>query len=113
MLKKVLWWIVISQLLILLFSFIFYKGINLLSYTNVSFIVGTFFILYSLAGYVLKGRFFDIVFYSFQHFFSRMQDKDRRPLSELVPQNYLIPFIVGVITIAVMLCTLLWYNLSI
>ncbi|MBT2217328.1 DUF3899 domain-containing protein [Virgibacillus dakarensis] len=112
MLKKFLIWIGISQLLILFFSIIFYKRIDLLSYINVSFIIGSILILISMAGYVMKGRFFDVVFYSFQHIFSRMTERERRPLSQLVPQNYLLPFTAGVVTILLMLCSLLLYNLS-
>lgn len=69
--------------------------------------------LYAMAGYVIKGRFFDIVFHSFQHFFSRMSEEERRPLSELVPQKYAIPFIAGAVTILLMLGGLYLYHLSI
>ncbi|MEN1966800.1 DUF3899 domain-containing protein [Lentibacillus sp. N15] len=109
MLKRLLPWLVISQLLILLLCLTVYKQISLLSYTNVSFVIGALLILVSLAGYVTKGRFFDIVFFSFQHFFSSMDDKDRRPLSELVPQSYFFPFLTGIISLLLMLCTLMLY----
>ncbi|GEN89631.1 DUF3899 domain-containing protein [Oceanobacillus sp. FSL W8-0428] len=112
MVKKILIWIGISHLFIFLFCFIFYHRVDLLSYINVSFIIGAALILYAMAGYVIKGRFFDIVFYSFQHFFSRMSDSDRRPLSELVPQKYMIPFITGIITLLLMLGSLFFYQLS-
>ncbi|HLR66889.1 DUF3899 domain-containing protein [Virgibacillus alimentarius] len=110
MYKKLWTWIGVSQLLVLLFSIIFYKRIDFLSYTNVSFIIGSILILSSMLGYVMKGRFFDVVFYSFQHVFSRMTDRDRRPLSELVPQKYYLPFITGVVTILLMLCSLFFYK---
>lgn len=106
MLKKTLIWIGFTQLLVLLCSVIFYKRLDLLSYTNVSFVIGSIYILISMLGYVMKGRFFDIVFYSFQHFFSRMTDRDREPLSRLVPQNYQLPFLTGLVTILLMLVTL-------
>lgn len=112
MLKKTLIWIGVTQLLVLLCSVIFYKRLDLLSYTNVSFVFASIFILISMAGYVMKGRFFDIVFYSFQHIFSRMTDRDRQPLSQLVPQNYQIPFITGVVTMLLMLGALLFYKMS-
>ncbi|MEW9675629.1 DUF3899 domain-containing protein [Lentibacillus sp. L22] len=109
MLKKLAIWVGVSQILILLICFIIYKRIDLLAYINVAFVIGAILILLSMAGYVTKGRFFDIVFYSFQHIFSQMTDKDRRPLSELVPQNYLFPFISGIIAISLMLGALFWY----
>ncbi|GGP11370.1 DUF3899 domain-containing protein [Oceanobacillus neutriphilus] len=112
MIKKSFVWIVFSQILILLFCFIFYHRINLLSYINVSFVIGAVLILYAMAGYVIKGRFFDIVFYSFQYFFSRMSNRDRRPLSELAPQHYVIPFITGCTAIVLMLGGLLIYYFS-
>ena len=110
MIKKTGIWIAVTQLLIILSSFIIYKRIGLLSYTNVSFVFGAALILIALAGYVAKGRFFDIVFYSFQHFFSKMNDQTRRPLSELVPQHYHSPFLTGIITILLMLITLVLYQ---
>ncbi|MFD1066620.1 DUF3899 domain-containing protein [Oceanobacillus locisalsi] len=112
MIKKSLIWIAISQILIVLFSFLFYQNIHLLSYINVSFVTGAALILYAMAGYVVKGRFFDIVFYSFQYFFSRMSNRDRRPLSELAPQHYIIPFITGCTVIVLMLGSLFVYYIS-
>ncbi len=112
MLKKTLIWIGATQLLVLLCMLVFYKQLDLLSYINVSFVIGTMFILISMAGYVARGRFFDIVFYSFQHIFSRMTEKDRQPLSRLVPQSYQLPLITGMVTIALMLCALFIYNLN-
>ncbi|WP_373894111.1 DUF3899 domain-containing protein [Virgibacillus natechei] len=112
MFRKILIWIGSTQLLVLLSSVIFYKRLDLLSYINVSFVFASIFILLSLAGYVMKGRFFDIVFYSFQHFFGQMTDKDRRPLSELVPQSFQIPFITGVVTLLLMFCTLFFYKMT-
>ncbi|MBM7600835.1 hypothetical protein JOC34_003249 [Virgibacillus halotolerans] len=109
MLKKTITWIVITQISVLVCAFIFYKRLDLLSYINVSFVIGTIFILISMAGYVMKGRFFDIVFYSFQYFFSRMTERDREPLSRLVPQNYQSPLITGIVTILLMLCALFLY----
>jgi len=106
MLKKAFVWIGVTQLLVLLGAMVFYKRLDLLSYINVSFIVGFIFVLIALAGFVMKGRFFDIVFYSFQHMFGRMTDKDREPLSRLVPQNYQIPLITGIVTLVLMLCAL-------
>ncbi|WP_212926778.1 DUF3899 domain-containing protein [Oceanobacillus sp. J11TS1] len=112
MVKKIFIWVGIIQFLIFLFCFIFYHRIDLLGYINVSFVFGAALLLYALAGYVIKGRFFDIVFYSFQHFFSRMSDSERRPLSELVPQRYALPFITGAVTILLMLGSLYFYHLS-
>ncbi|CDQ38200.1 DUF3899 domain-containing protein [Virgibacillus salexigens] len=110
MLKNILIWISVTQLLIILFAFIFFNQIDLLSYINVAFIIGLFLILTSLTGYVIKGRFFDVVFYSFQHVFSKINDKERRPLSKLVPQNYSAMFIAGLITILLMLYSLFLYK---
>ncbi|WP_080871909.1 DUF3899 domain-containing protein [Oceanobacillus timonensis] len=112
MIKKLLIWIATSQILIVLLCFLIYRNIHLLSYINVSFVAGAALILYAMAGYVVKGRFFDIVFYSFQYFFSRMSNRDRRPLSELAPQQYRIPFITGCTAIVFMLGSLCIYYLS-
>ena len=109
MLKKILLWNSITQLLVLLLAMIFYKRADLLAYINVSFIIGTALILIAMAGYVIKGRFFDIIFYSFQHTFSNVTEKDRRPLSRLVPQNYQLPLITGIVTIMFMLLALSLY----
>jgi len=109
MLRKILLWNGITQLLILLFTIIFYKSMNLLSYINVSFIIGFAFILLAMIGYVVKGRFFDIIFYSFQNIFGQVKEKDRRPLSHLVPQNYQLPLITGIVTILFMLIALALY----
>lgn len=110
MFKKTFIWIGMSQALILLLSVMFYKRIDLLSYINVSFIIGSILILISLTGYVINGRFFDIVFFSFQHIFSQLNDKGRRPLSQLVPQSYLLPFTTGIFAILLMLLSLFIYK---
>lgn len=112
MLKRALVWIGVTQLLVLLGALAFYKRLDLLSYINVSFVIGFIFVLIALAGFVMKGRFFDLVFYSFQYMFSRMSDKDREPLSRLVPQNYQIPFITGIVTLLLMLCALYFYQVG-
>jgi|SRR5690625_3372661 len=112
MFKKTLVWIGITQLSVLLGAMFFYKRLDLLSYINVSFVIGFIFVLIALAGFIMKGRFFDIVFYSFQHMFGRMNDKDREPLSRLVPQNYQIPFITGIVTLLLMLFALYFYQTS-
>lgn len=110
MLRKSIVWIGVTQALILVSSLVVYKRIDLLSYSNVSFVFGAFLILTALTGYVVKGRFFDIIFYSFQHFSSGLTTKNRRPLSELAPQNYYYPFISGAVTIILMLITLFLYQ---
>jgi len=112
MLKRALVWIGITQLSVLLGAVVFYKRLDLLSYINVSFVIGAAFVLIALAGVVMKGRFFDVVFYSFQYMFSRMTDKDRDPLSQLVPQSYQIPFITGIVTLLLMLCALYFYQVG-
>src|SRR5690625_1167206 len=93
MLKRALVWIGITQLSVLLGAVVFYKRLDLLSYINVSFVIGAAFVLIALAGVVMKGRFFDVVFYSFQYMFSRMTDKDRRSeehTSELQSRGHLV-----------------------
>ncbi|MFS0750036.1 DUF3899 domain-containing protein [Oceanobacillus sp. 1P07AA] len=107
MLKKVFLWVGISQLLIILITLLMYKRLDLLSYINVAFVIGSILLLISLTLFVIKGRFFDIVFFSFQNIFSRMEDKDRSPLSKLVPQNYSALFIASIVTIVIMLAALL------
>ncbi|MDY0404445.1 DUF3899 domain-containing protein [Virgibacillus sp. 179-BFC.A HS] len=109
-LKKLLIWLASSQLLVILFSFIFYRKIDLLGYINVSFIIGTLLVLAALTGFVIKGRFFDIVFRSFQYVFSRMEDEKRRPLSQLIPQNYQLPFVTGVMMLVFMAVMLIIYQ---
>lgn len=112
MLKRSFVWIGVTQLLVLAGALVFYRRLDLLAYINVSFIIGFIFVLFALAGIVMKGRFFDVVFYSFQYMFSRMTDRDREPLSQLVPQNYQIPFITGIVTLLLMLCALYFYQVQ-
>ncbi|TXL66561.1 DUF3899 domain-containing protein [Cerasibacillus terrae] len=110
-LKKLSIWLGSSQVAIILSSFVFYKEITLLSYINVAFVIGFSLLLIAMGGYVVKGRFFDIVFYSFQHTFGKMENKKRRPLSKLVPQYYKFPFITGIVLLSVVICLLIFYML--
>lgn len=111
MIKRSLIWTALAQVLIFIFCIIFYQKISLLPYINISFIIGTILILYALAVYVIRGRFFDLTFYSFQYIFSRMSDKERRPLSELAPQKFAVPFTAGTITLILMVIAMLFYQL--
>lgn len=109
MFKNVLIWLISSQVFVFLLSTIIYHSIDLLAYINVSFVVGSILILLSLTGFIINKGFFDIIFASFQHTFSRVTEKDRRPLSELITFKYHLPFITGMITIVIMLGALLMY----
>ncbi|QQZ08947.1 DUF3899 domain-containing protein [Heyndrickxia vini] len=109
MFKKYVIWVLISQIFVILFSFIFYHSINLLAYINVSFVIGALLILLALTGYIINKGFFDIVFASFQQMFSKMNDEDRRPLSKLIPLRYTLPFTVGLVTIILMIIALFVY----
>ncbi|MGE6258498.1 DUF3899 domain-containing protein [Heyndrickxia sporothermodurans] len=109
MLKKYVIWLISSQALIFILSLVTYHSIDLLSYINISFVIGSLLVLFSLTGYVINRGFFDVVFASFQQFFSRMTDSDRRKLSELIPLKYHLPFMTGIITIIIMLSSLFFY----
>ncbi|WLV24267.1 DUF3899 domain-containing protein [Aciduricibacillus chroicocephali] len=108
-LKKLVLWIAISQAAVLAACFIFYKGLTLLVYTDVSFMAGILLVLISLFGFVIRGGFFDIVFHSFQSFFGKMEGEERRRLSELMPQSYLYPFITGLVMLFAMAVALYFY----
>ncbi|MGE8203335.1 DUF3899 domain-containing protein [Heyndrickxia sp. NPDC080065] len=109
MFKKYTIWFIASQIFVFLLSFIVYHSIDLLSYINVSFVVGFLLLLLSLTGYIINRGFFDIVFSSFQNIFSRMTDSDRRKLSELIPLKYHLPFFTAIFMLLVMFCALLGY----
>lgn len=109
LMKKITIWIVSSQAIILLLCKVIYHNFGLLSYINVSFTVSILLVLISLGGIVTKARFFDIVFYSFQSFFSGMKNRKREPLSKLIPQHYHLPLITGVVDLCVMSAALLVY----
>ncbi|MFD2209832.1 DUF3899 domain-containing protein [Virgibacillus halophilus] len=107
--KKNIIWIVSSQAFILLLCKVVYNNFHLLSYINISFTVSILLILISLGGIVTKARFFDIVFYSFQSFFSGMKNRGREPLSKLIPQNYDVPLITGAVDLCLMSAALVLY----
>ncbi|WP_440705881.1 DUF3899 domain-containing protein [Heyndrickxia oleronia] len=109
MFRKYSIWLIATQLLIFILSLITYHSINLLTYINISFIVGFLYLLLSLTVFVVNKGFFDVVFASFQHVFSRMTDKDRRPLSKLITFRYNYLFVTGSITLIIMLCALVIY----
>lgn len=76
------------QIAILIFSFIFYHHLTLVSYINISFCITISLLLTSLLIYTIQTGFFDIVAKSFQFAFSRDHEKrklkDIPPLSEVV-----------------------------
>ncbi|MGW9606823.1 DUF3899 domain-containing protein, partial [Heyndrickxia sporothermodurans] len=107
--KKYVIWVIVSQIVVFLFSLVFYHSIHLLAYINVSFVVGALLILIALTGYIINKGFFDIVFASFQQMFSKINDEERRPLSKLIPLRYHLPFTVGLVTIVLMIIALFVY----
>jgi hypothetical protein len=87
-LKKRLLILALFQLLILLFSHIFYQKISLISYINISFYFASAFLLSGLLIYTVHTGFFDVISKSFNLAFTRGKDKrkfnDVPGLSELI-----------------------------
>jgi len=86
--KKSVFVVILTQLSILLISFLYYHKLTLLSYINISFYVTSAFLLTSLLVYTIQGGFYDVISKSFNMFFSRESGKrkfqDIPGLSELV-----------------------------
>lgn len=102
MLKKLVCWLLASQLLVLLFSFLVYKRIDLLSYINTSFTIGALLILFAASVIMARTGFFDAFVYGFQRMSSKFNEEDVRPLSKLVTLRVSVPLLTGVFMMVLM-----------
>ncbi len=81
----------LTQLTIIILSFIIYHKVSLLSYINISFYFSAAFLLAALLIYTINGGFYDVISRSFNLAFSKT-DKKRKfeeipGLSELITIN--------------------------
>lgn len=92
-----------------------YKGLKLIDYINVSFIVGAIVLFFGLAAYILSSGFFDIFTVSMRKVFvrtSRLEDvKSMRAPSEIVSMPYTGILQIGGATIMLMVIALVIYYL--
>ncbi|AEH52885.1 MULTISPECIES: DUF3899 domain-containing protein [Heyndrickxia] len=102
MFKKLVCWFLASQLLVLLFSFLVYKRIDLLSYINTSFTIGALLILFAASVLMARTGFFDAFIYGFQRMSSKFNEGDVRPLSKLVTLRVSVPLLTGVFMMVLM-----------
>nr|WP_263328332.1 DUF3899 domain-containing protein [Neobacillus sp. Marseille-Q6967] len=79
------------QLFIISMSFVFYHGISLISYINISFYLSSILLLLGLLLYTISSGFFDVFSKSFNLVFSRGQGKRKfhevPSLSELITMD--------------------------
>jgi hypothetical protein len=111
--KKNLIIITITQLIIVIISFIYHHKITLISYIDISFFVTFGFILLSLLLFTIHSGFYDVMSRSFNLFFSRGKDRRRFEdipgLSELITINGGPLFLHGLINGLLMAAALIVY----
>ncbi len=108
----------LSQLVVLFLSFIYHRGLTLLSYINISFYIASVLLFTSLIVYTVNSGFFDKMSYSFRTVFSKKEEGEKRksfeemtPLSELVTFNANPLLVIGLLDFTVMLAALYVYYL--
>lgn len=104
----------ITEIMVILLSFLVYKEISLISFINMSFYVGSVIIFLSLLLITIKGGFFDTITQSFRLFFlgrkvPKEEIKNMPPLSQIVKLNIFPYFLNGIIVIVLMLIALYYY----
>ena len=112
-LKKNLIIISITQLVIVMISFISHHNITLNSYIDISFFITAGYILLSLLLFTIHSGFYDVMSKSFNHVLSRREEKRRFEdipgLSELITINEKPLFLHGLITGLLMAAALIAY----
>ncbi|TKC18284.1 DUF3899 domain-containing protein [Robertmurraya kyonggiensis] len=104
-----------SQAAVFLLSFLYNKEITLLHYINISFYIGSLFILVSLLFFTIRSGFFDAVTKSFRQVFAgknvkKSEIEEMTPPSEMISFNVL-PFLLnGILVTVVMLLALYIYS---
>ncbi|MEO2077548.1 MAG: DUF3899 domain-containing protein [Bacillus sp. (in: firmicutes)] len=114
-LKKKFFILALTQLLIVIISFISNKEISLLSYINISFYISAILLLTSLLLYTIHSGFYDVIGKSFNLAFTRGENKRRfdeiPALSELITFDQKPLLFYGIINGLFMLCALCLYYL--
>ncbi|MDF1507443.1 DUF3899 domain-containing protein [Robertmurraya sp. DFI.2.37] len=114
-LPKIAWLFFISNFLIFLLSFLFYRKISLLLYINISFYIGALFIFISLLFLTIKSGFFDQMTRSFRLVFAG-KNSNKKEIEEMALPSQMIsintlPFLInGLLIIAFMLIALANYS---
>jgi|SRR5579875_809954 len=110
--KKRIVAIALTQVVIVLLSFIFYHKISLLSYINISFYISAVFLLLSLLIYTIQSGFYDVISKSFNMIGSRgikRKFSEVPALSELVTINKKPLLVHGLVSGLFMLIALVIY----
>ncbi|MDQ0153896.1 DUF3899 domain-containing protein [Robertmurraya andreesenii] len=99
----------------IIFSFIFFNEMSLLSYINISFYIGSLFIFVSLLFFTVKSGFFDAVTKSFRDVFARKNAAKKDVQEMLLPSEMIsfniFPYLVnGLLIILTMLVALSIYG---
>jgi len=115
--KKRLIIITLFQAAIIIFSFIFYHKLSLLSYINIAFYISFSLLILFLAIFTTQAGFYDVIGKSFNYAFSRDITKQKRKftdipsLSEMITLNKRPFLFYGLINGLFMLIALLVYYL--
>ncbi|WHY87762.1 DUF3899 domain-containing protein [Neobacillus novalis] len=111
--KKRLFVATLTQVAIIILSFIFYRNISLVSYINISFYFTAVFLLLALLIYTIQSGFYDVFSRSLNYAFSRGKDKrrfDEVPgLSQLITVNQKPLLFYGLFSGLLMMIALLAY----
>ncbi|MFS0634532.1 DUF3899 domain-containing protein [Mesobacillus foraminis] len=113
--KKIVFSVICTQILIAAISLFKYSELGLLNYINISFYVASVLLLASLVIHTINSGFFDVMSKSFRKMFY-MERRDGTdspeeivPLSELISFNYYPIAVTGFINLVLMLISLLFY----
>jgi Domain of unknown function (DUF3899) len=75
--------VALTQFAILIFSFIFYRKISLISYINISFYISSALLLISLLVYTIQSGFYDVIGKSFNLVFSKDRKRNFKEIPSL------------------------------
>lgn len=113
--KKIVFSVICTQILIAAISLFKYNEMGLLNYINISFYIASILLLASLVIFTINSGFFDVVSKSFRKMFylERRSETDSSeeivPLSELITFNYYPIAVTGCIDLLLMLAALFIY----
>ncbi|MED1202515.1 DUF3899 domain-containing protein [Heyndrickxia acidicola] len=113
MFKKLLFWLIPSEIVVLIVSLIKYHSVTLLHYINISFVIGGIFFFCAIFLFLAGSGFFDISHASFRKVFKSRrkeeEDEEHKPLSEILDFNFSPLLLNGCVMIAIMLLALFVY----
>ena len=111
--KKMMFWIILIQVLILVTMLIRSEPFSLLSYINNSFVYGGVLVFIGLWMFVIRTGAFDIFTMSMRKFFkgkSTLEDDEMRSPSEIFSLSSAPLLIVGCVTLLLMALSLALYE---